>query len=452
MLTEAFDHVEYEIKFGAYDGGLNKTQYALIKNQFKFKPVQVSHFFSSTIKKSIIDNEVVWFTKTLLNTFHYDYPVTLNINKQEVIPAPDHFKSTYIKDKLKLIHTLNIHNQVYTIELSESTIYNDGLISPQYEIDLIVMVNTMTDDILQAINDLILHLLKLMNKTEVIYTIQEYQQLKETLSQYDLTTNKPKAITLKYQFNTPYIVSTKAKGIKALLVIHTTGLWLINQYYNLLTKYKMTAWTTTIFDGTLIKPIEGTKHYWYLGYDCFVFNNNSMRAEPYYQRIDKAIVFRSLYQNTINPDYFTFTLKTTRVFTTDKYLKMREILNLNVNYKRNGLIFTSPYSYNEPIYKWIIPSEVTIDFAVYNQRLYLYNQQTLQDEEFKGIPAIPFDETMMLSLPLNPNKYIAECRWDQAMNKMILVKIRDDKTNADEVELAIENWKIQNDPVVGSCQ
>ncbi len=97
----------------------------------------------------------------------------------------------------------------------------------------------------------------------------------------------------------------------------------------------------------------------------------------------------------------------------------------------------------------------TIDFALYpngdSVKLYLYNEDYKKDVEFLGTNLIPFDETMILQSTFNTNtKKIGECRWDQILNKMVLIKIRDDKDQADNIDLAIQNWHNMNNPIVGN--
>src|SRR5947199_375671 len=62
-----------------------------------------------------------------------------------------------------------------------------------------------------------------------------------------------------------YILSTKSKGARNFLIIHRSGMWLVNPpNYNLIIRsdggYLFNAWHTTIFDGDVIEPIHRSQY------------------------------------------------------------------------------------------------------------------------------------------------------------------------------------------------
>jgi len=132
-----------------------------------------------------------------------------------------------------------------------------------------------------------------------------------------------------------------------------------------------------------------------------------------------------------------------------------------LNYPHDGLLFipvNKPYD-NNHTYKYLYPSETTIDFTLYDAvhptqlRLYVYDDALQQEIPFQGTEQLPFDDTLVDSSSFlssyNGNKMIAQCNWNTLTNKMTFVKIRSDKVKPDSVEMAIENWKNMNDPIIG---
>jgi len=473
FLCNPHSSIEFEIKFGEYQksfSSINYTQMKRLKANFDLSDKRLVTYYMNDHSRKIITtfktHEEVKLEnyKTINYIYDYNYNLHMYITQSNPISSVNH---TMMIEKTEYHFIIYLKN-TYHLILSE--IVKD---ITTYEVSIKLKINLLDDSWMSEIDQLINNVILILNGTTILYTQTQQKQLIndcENCFKSKLSTilNNPVPIQLEnLKFDEPYIISTKSKGIRTMLIIHYTGMWLVDaNHYHLLTnesKDLSQAWHLTVFDGDLIKPINYNQYdfnyqYWYLAFDCLCFNKIDLRNQHYINRIDMAKTFNSLVPWYLDDSFFKFSLKTTRVaqYTDEIILQVQYILGLQelINYDHNGLIFTpANRGYNDVIYKYTYPSKTTIDFAIYNGQesvnLYVYDDKTLKDVPFNGTQLAPFDETMLFQEPFQKNKkYIAECKWNKIMDKMVLVKIRDDKERADSVELVLENWKnINNNPI-----
>ena len=130
-----------------------------------------------------------------------------------------------------------------------------------------------------------------------------------------------------------------------------------------------------------------------------------------------------------------------------------------LNYNHDGLIFTptdTKYD-NDRTFKWLYPSSATIDFAIYDSgnkdyvKLYVYNEDLMMDQPFEGLPELPFNDDLIEHESFRMHdrgaKLIGECTWNNELEKMVLLRIRTDKNQADTAEMALDNWKNMINPL-----
>jgi hypothetical protein len=473
-LCNPYQETEIEIKFSQYGQSFSSISYnqmqRLIKNINVSDKRLVTYYLNDHHRKIIttFKNKETIKTenyKTIDYIYNPDYQLHLYITQYNNDNNNNDYK--LMKEKIEYHFPIQDYHLIFSETIIDENVF--------YEAVLRFDINLLNNDFLTDLDNVIKPILLLLNDTNVLYT--EPQRLKlihECNTCLNLKNNKyleniliqPIAIELSdIEFDEPYIISTKSKGKRKMLIINEDGLWLVNAPYdyNLLTniKNRMTeAWDLTIFDGEIIKPLNKNQYefnyqYWYLIYDCLCFQNYDMRNKHYIERIDIAKTFNSILTTYINPNFLKTDLQTTRVaLSKDEYIQsMKEILTLQefINYDHNGLVFKPAHQGYNKAYKWTIPSMTTIDFAIYDSgnpesiNLYVYDEKTKKDIPFQGNGLLPFDETMILHDPFvneyKNKKYIAECRWDNIMEKMVFLKIRDDKNKPDSVEMAMENWK-----------
>ena len=504
---ESTSEIEIEIKFDDInyyqydrllqyiDGSDNNKEISTILFQ------EVDQVSSIAHKKSIILNEdgsesINWENKICVDTLHNDdYNVSILIIKKTVVDKPKVFESIFSRDKIKYLYKLKIDNIDCVIELTEVMEKNKKKIETKYECEVkykhVNMSFTKTN--ITNLNNLLFRLLGIINNTNVVYTQSQKMQLItdcEQLLSVD-TFNKADYLTVQtmgtefIKHKESYIVSTKANGLRKLLIIHNTGIWLVNPpyEYNLLIGVSdeilpfINAWNTSIFDGQLIQPINNNKYdfnykHWYLCYDCIMFKKINIQDDIYYNRIDKVKTLQIISKQYIDEDFLTISLKTTRSFNFSKnnieqfYTNVRYILSLSktLNYNHDGLIFISSNYYKSKSYKWI--SKPTIDFAIYNTvypnivKLYVYDSGSKRDIEFKGITfgdtfglktKYPFDVSMILQQSFNyfnnGKRKIVQCKWDNILHKMIGIDIRNDKLLPNTLEETLNIWELINEPI-----
>lgn len=496
--------VTLEIRFGEYDNpssGLSQSTFRRLQHTLEGtlnNKVLTTSFFNQNDKKTIKilpdSNELIEFShkyciayiENVNYNLHFDICQFLDIPQKLESTSPGVAKPTeniLTKNKNKTIYQLNDNNIELLLELSAS-ILDD--ITEVWELKLKWTFRLQDFSILQLtdLQKLVEILLCEIHHTRSLYTSQQRAELildiNQALhtSQTDLLNPFVKVYSnSNFEFQGPYIVSAKAKGQRLMLVIHNTGVWLIHPkpvyQYNLIANSNVLAWrfteswNLTIFDGELVTPINRTEYdfnytYWYIAHDCLVFRHQDIRNSFYLDRIDYAKTFKSLVGWYINRNYLQFSLQTTRLFmnSTEMLEKIYYILNVSIvlNYQHDGLIFTptdAPYD-NDRTYKWLYPSSTTIDFAIYDSghkdyiKLHVYNADLMKDQAFEGLPELPFNDADIQHDNFighyDGSKLIAECQWDKVLDKMVLLRIRTDKDEADSVELALENWKNMNNP------
>lgn len=463
LLCDPYLKTEIEIKFSTYGQSfpsITQIQMKRLISKLNADEKLTTYYMNDNTRKIIttFENTDIVIEHYHIINYIYDQNYNLHCYITQLTDADDE-EYTMIKEKIEYHYPFG----KYTLIVSENVMNN----ITNYEALLRFNIDVLDDAWMNDIDIILKNIIVILNDTNVLYTEYERLKLIDDLTKLNISLNQPIAIQLEnLEFNEPYIISTKAKGKRKMLMIHNTGVWLVSgEDYNLLTNIQNNltyAWYFTIFDGDIIKPLDYNQYefnyqHWYLAYDCLCFKSQDLRDKHYINRIDIAKTFNSLITSFINPSYLKFSLKTTRIalYKNEMIEKIRYLMNLQLNYEHNGLIFTPAYrGYNDPVYKWTIPSMTTIDFAIYDTgerdqiNLYVYDEKTKKDIPFTNLNV--FDETMIFQeqfIKHKNKKYIAECNWNTEMEKMVLVKIRDDKEKPDSVEMVLDNWKNINNPL-----
>ena len=469
LLCNPYETTEIEIKFSQFGQSfssitqeqmnrllskLNITDKRLITYHMneQYRKIIVNHSHNDEIK--------IEKYKTIDYIYNEDYQLHCYITQ---FTEAEEFDYTMIKNKIEYHYAIQMKN-LYKLIISETVV--DKVF---YEASVKFKIDLLNNSWMTELDAILFDILLILNNTEILYTeperldlVNDFNQCFKLSGKYvENILNKPVSIQLEdLKFKEPYIISTKSKGKRHMLMINHIGIWLVNGFdYNLLTRDALIinqAWDFTVFDGEIVKPLYSDEYefnyqYWYIAYDCLCYNRIDLREKHYIDRIDIAKTFSSLLPWYIDEQFLKYSLKTTRVAQYKEELieKMRFLLELDINYEHNGLIFTPAYQGYGGVYKWTIPSMITMDFSIYDTgndtiNLYVYDEKTKNDIPFIGDESYRFDETMIFQEPFTKyknKKYIAECRWDAVMNQMVLIKIRNDKDNADSVRLVLENWK-----------
>ncbi|MEO6066605.1 MAG: hypothetical protein ABIQ41_01335 [Gemmatimonadales bacterium] len=288
---------------------------------------------------------------------------------------------------------------------------------------------------------------------------------------------------------TNYMITFKADGLRKMLIIHTTGIWLVYPPYefNLVLDTSLNvpqldklllAMNGTIFDGELVVPrVPKNIAYWYLAFDCLAFRNNAgIQRQPYTDRqkvvnaVSDAIKTPILTMNTKESKE----IKTPQDFfrLVNEFLDKRDLLE----YDEDGLIFVPIDTYYNPMSqryplkdralthipdtcKWKHGEDITIDFALKwlpNNMIDLQSYDDVKGEvvSFKGDTINPLTPDMIdHTNPLTLNKpygLVVEYEWIWLPNKKGMFRprrLRPEKSGANRLSIALDDWEDIMNPV-----
>ena len=277
-----------------------------------------------------------------------------------------------------------------------------------------------------------------------------------------------------------YSVSVKADGLFRLLVFYESGVWLIHYSRNKEENYdriddidKYTDLKDSIFAGEIVVPGKTKKKNsnLFLPFDCCMIRGKKVIGENYLERRKHL---EQIHKKRIG-DY---TVMEKKIFTYKKdnvdfyrVMKLAFQEETEVPYETDGLIFTPIYSdyvaegqrkpkkervlsRYQDVCKYKIPEKQTIDFEVIGGRLF-----SAGGILFKGSDTNPFcEENYTLENPElgfnedNVEGRIVEFAPFKTEDKIVYkpIRFRDEKPDPNGVNIAIEGWEIQRDPILPS--
>ncbi len=259
-----------------------------------------------------------------------------------------------------------------------------------------------------------------------------------------------------------YTVTHKADGLRKILVIDRSGIWLIYPpyEYNLVENANklvgITDYSITILDGEYTELKD--KSYEYLAFDSLLIRNINVQSEHYLVRHKhtKSIT------DKINLPFLKISTKEASLITSpeiffslvNKYLNERHTLP----YETDGLMFVPnqtvyyPKDKSHSILKWKDVKDITIDFAVkvINNKISLYS--------FSGGKLVPFlgndiikitpeiiDHNNLITKNIEPDT-VVEYEWSN--NMLRPRKLRLDKLKPNNIRVAEDNWNDITRPIL----
>lgn len=285
---------------------------------------------------------------------------------------------------------------------------------------------------------------------------------------------------------TNYLVTFKADGLRKMLIIHTTGIWLIYPPYefNLVIPRDnnnpqllklLDSFTGTVCDGELVVPRANVSvAHWFLVFDCIAQRgNNGIQNQPYSQRRQYIEVIA----RTIRTPSLTVDLKETREITTadsffqlvSQFLSQRD----NLGFKEDGLLFFpadvpyNPGSSKLPLYQrrlTLVPDvckykemrNITIDFSIRLVEpgiidVYSYDSDRNELVPFRGNDINPFtpdmiDQTSEITRGLRTGT-VVEFEWDATANLLRPRLVRREKGSPNRLDIAVDNWTDLHNPI-----
>lgn len=437
-----------------------------------------------------------WQEKILLINFDlYEYNIRISVNRERSIEPISNFvpvitrkrkRHTFLYKvvKVELSEVLLEQKQTYEVEL-EFNGTKDQLSIFQQMIEWvfkalyntnIIYTNSLREQIITDVNNILMS--KNKNKIDRSVLVDSRNIKRDDLVLGGIVGNQsienPEVLVSKSQ-GTRYMVTLKVDGVRTMLIIHRSGVWLISPPYD----YNFigpldnvsTEFVGTILDGELIIPKEQVirTKYMFVGFDCIAFKGNkTVQTLPYTERKLLVTEVSKIKNQVLHVDYKeTIELKPDNFFSVIKeILEKRDKVNYNVD----GLIFFpidtcyNPNSQKYPlekrvltripdVCKWKKAVDNTIDFAIFNLGsqigIYCYDETQNKLVQFQGSKSCPLSSSMIdhqTSLALKvPNGTVVEYEWSEKMFRPR--KIRMDKNSPNKFSIALAIWKDIINPI-----
>lgn len=485
---------------------------------------------SKDVRRITITNQgdgaetIIWQRKSRIRDIElaeYDIRISANI-EEELDEIPNNFVAAVIRDRTR--HTFILVEGLVKVDLTEVLMRSeDNIIRPRYEVEVEYFGPSNNLDIFA---EQVEYIFKLLRGTNLVYTntvknqlitdainilggtrdnMIDKQVLVETrnIKQRDLVyggivgnqridDNKVLATPKrpgKEGLGTSYMITFKADGLRKMLIIHKTGIWLVYPPFEFNLALDTTlnvpqldrllnAMNGTILDGELVIPrTPKNTTYWYLAFDCLAFRGNAgIQRQPYTERQKVALAIA----NAVKTPIITVDTKETAELKTpsDFFRLVGEFLDKrdHLEYDEDGLIFVpidthyNPMSQRYPLHersltripdvcKWKEGADITIDFMLRwlpngVLELHSYDEDKRETVPFKGDMINPLTSDMIdHTNPLTLNErsgLVVEYEWIKLDNGKGIFrprKLRPEKSGPNRLAIALDDWEDIMNPI-----
>lgn len=454
---------------------------------------QTSHFPNNvrkitTTQQGDLPEKIEWQTKKNLTTLDLnEFDIRISVNLEfPTEPVKDEAYPSLIRERIRHSFVTNL----VRIDLTEiiSVKKLEGKSSFEVEVEFVGERQK-----LNLFNSFVEEIFKILKGTNLIYSnsvknslIVDLIQTVNTNSQnrnfnkFNLTNAiLVKARNIKRKDlvfggivgneNTTYCVTYKADGVRKLLIIHPSGIWLIFPpfEFNLIFKTHpiIKSLSISIFDGELLS--DGR----YLAFDTISLKRTSdVQSKTYLQRL----AFCQYLTTIFNLNFIVETKETHEITNSKQFFTIiREMLSKkdSLTYKEDGLIFTPTHSFYNPhsdnlemrqrsltlnpdVCKYKSSLDITIDFMIMKNlngiSLYSYDDVRKQNVLFEGDEINPFSQDMIEFnheiISEIPSEKIVE--FEFINNKFRPRKVRNDKSGPNKLTIALDDWKDIMNPIL----
>ena len=518
--------LELEAKFGYYSGKTFRSNVpyvhferllTLLRARGKGETVQESQVAQSerirrvtTTSMGNAPETIIWQRKQRLRDFDLtSYDIRVSVNREETLTPdqiPADFKPSVIRERTR--HSFIMENGLIQVDMTEVMMSGEDRIArARYEVE-VEFLGEEKD--LPLFEEHIAIIFRLLRGTNLIYdNVTKDKLIRETVKILGQTRGDMidkdvlvEARNIKRRDlvwggivgnrDTSYMVTYKADGLRKMLIIHSSGIWLvyppfefnlvldpslnISQLGILLTKFN-----GTIFDGELVVPKNPKPlKYLYLAFDCLAFSGNAgIQGQPYSER-QKVV---NAISGAVRTPLLTIDTKRTEEIKTAEqfftlvtdFLSKRETLD----YNEDGLIFIpasiryNPHSEKlelrdrgltrvPDVCKWKQARNVTIDFSLKwidapgselgrMLELYSYDERRKEMVPFRGDVINPLtpdmiDHTNAMTLD-KPTNLVVEYEWMESMRILRPRRIRLDKMGPNRLSIALDDWEDVHNPI-----
>ena len=544
--------LELEAKYGHYSGdrfnsNVPYVHYERLLNRLRSMPnIVVQQPEESTVAQAgdirritttnIGDGPetVLWQRKRRIRDIELnDYDIRISINTEEELvqeDIPETFNAVVTRERTR--NTFVIANGIVKVDMTEVMMRGeDQVMRPRYEVEV---EHLGTGEDLGIFSQQVEYIFKLLRGTNIMYTNQVKNLLirdtnrilggdrddmiskdvlveARNIKRRDLVyggivgnqrIDDEKMLAAprrpgKIGSGTNYMITYKADGLRKILIIHTTGVWLVYPPYefNLVLNSSLNipqldkfiaGFNGTVFDGELVIPrIPKNISYWYLAFDCLAFRGSAgIQLQPFTerQRVVSAIAA------ALKTPILTVDTKETREIRTPEefFLLVSQFLDRrdDLEYDEDGLMFIpidtryNPHSQRYKLHerslthvpdicKWKEGADITIDFALKwveggRLELHSYDEVTKTTVAFRGDVINPLTPDMIdHTHELTRNKQsnlVVEYEWirlnedTKERNQGILRprRIRYDKQGPNRLSIALDDWEDIMNPITAS--
>lgn len=446
----------------------------------------------------------VWISKNNLRGGRFDlfdYGIRINL-AEEIISQPNPtFSPTFARRKDR--YSFLLLGGAARLDL---TLVTPLMGNKQGEISYEVEVELLDRRYLPQFSSTIETLLRSIQDTTLIYTKKEKEEVFAYLN--GLLGQRPESQSLNPGIivqarnlnmrdlvwggivgnpETAYAVAHKADGIRRLLAFTPTGIWFLlpKIYATLVDKMVVPALTGTVLEGELIPKGVNRKNgprskYWFLTYDCLAAGGDRGIQNTFL--INRRAVCQGIADKFKDNPLLSIWTKSLKILDVDRqglsvqtrvdhfFKVMRDLFEEqnHLNYEQDGFIFTpslSPYNPGADkkplsqrvltrypdIVKWKPRQKMTIDFSIgwHNDQVVLYSGEKGKLVPFEGSSFNSFEgkvENNPITQTLSSGT-IVEYSFDFETNSMVPVRVRNDKTVPNRLDVALSNWDWIHDPV-----
>lgn len=455
-------------------------------------------------------DEIIWQDKSNLQNFDLqDYDIRVSLNREIPVPEVKPFNPTSLRDRVRT--TFHLENDLLNLDMTEVSSIINSKRQSKYEVELEFRgdVNQIQVFIVYVEN-----IFKWLHGSNLLYTVNNKNAMlrdigpmlgstrQNTIDRELLTQArniKPRDLVYggivgntsirkdlqnvltANKTGTSYALTYKADGLRKLLIIHKTGIWLVyppyeyNLVMDVTTKAAQLDLLLNKFSGTVLdgEQVESKKSsHRYVAFDCLALQGNSgVQRSSYLERLKiPTSLSRVLQTNVLSVDIKkTVELKTPEDF----FSNVNSFLNEKdkLDYPEDGLMFIpidviyNPHSDDLPLKdrvlthvpdtcKWKPVGDITIDFVLKRIpgnkiELYSYDKVSKQNVPFHGDQINPltpdmiaYDDPMLIGV--DP-KQVVEFEWRN--DKFYPRKLRTDKLVPNDIQVALDDWKDIMDPV-----
>jgi len=487
--------LELEVRYGyffnnRFKPGVNRQTFNRVKDYFDKQTLAINEistdYTMKDVRKSVFiqpEPKEVWITKTRLwKEDIEEYPLRYSMSREKLISPidPRYFKPTYVRTKNRFSYF--IFDNSIRIDMTLAT--SDGKISHEIEVELLDLNKVDKFELaVKIILRLVLNTYEFYTETEKADVIRKVNSIlgsteRRFIDHYPLV----QARNLKLRDmvegglignpETGYTVTHKTDGQRRLLVFLDSGIWLVSPTDIMrVSRSVVNLLTGTILDGEMVPEanrLEGApkNRIWYLIFDTIAVNkDSSIQNRSHLERMKYA---QNNVINSFNLDVIKINTKTFRSFgTPNEFFEiMRDMYREQplLAYKQDGFMFTPANTKYNPhsdehrlseriltkypdICKWKPKDELTIDFQIRDDKLYV---------NFKGKPVLfkgtfinPFFEVDFQN-PLTvdlPNDTIVEYGYDYEKKLLVPRRVRHDKNKPNRQDVAEDVWNDIHDPI-----